>query len=99
MPHFASINEFGIVTQVIVADADFVSLIGGRWVQTSYNTVGGIHMDPMTGKPSADQSKALRFNFAGIGYTYDPARDAFIPPKPADDWQLDEATCLWVEPS
>jgi hypothetical protein len=50
------------------------------------------------GEPSADQSKALRYNYAGIGFTFDEDRDAFIPPKPYDSWVLDEATCLWVAP-
>jgi hypothetical protein len=95
MAHYARI-ENGIVTQVIVAEADFIANIPGEWKQTSYNTCGGIHYDPQTGEPSADQSKALRFNYAGIGYTYDPARDAFIPPKPSQEAVLDEATCLWI---
>ena len=95
MAHYARI-ENGIVTQVIVAEADFIATMPGDWKQTSYNTRGGVHYDPHTGEPSADQSKALRFNYAGIGYTYDPARDAFIPPKPHEDAVLDEATCLWI---
>ena len=96
MAHFAQIDEAGTVVQVIVAEADFVATMNGMWVQTSYNTRGGVHYDPQTGEPSADQSKALRKNYAGIGYSYDPARDAFIPPKPHPDAMLDEATCLWV---
>lgn len=99
MAHYAEIDESGTVLRVIVAEADFVAMMPGTWVQTSYNTRGGVHRDPHTGEPSADQSRALRFNFAGIGYTYDPVRDAFIPPRPADDWKFDETTCLWVEPS
>jgi hypothetical protein len=97
MAHYARI-ENGIVTQVIVAEADFIAALPDKamWTQTSYNTRGGVHYDPQTGEPSADQGKALRFNYAGIGYTYDSARDAFIPPKPHDDAVLDEATCLWV---
>jgi hypothetical protein len=59
---------------------------------------GGVHYDPETGEPSADQSKALRFNYAGIGYTYDEERDAFIPPKPFESWVLVEETCLWTAP-
>jgi hypothetical protein len=66
--------------------------------QTSYNTRGGVHYDPETGEPSDDQTKALRFNYAGIGYTYDEDRDAFIPPKPFESWVLDEDTCLWEAP-
>jgi hypothetical protein len=64
--------------------------------RTSYNTRGGVHYTD--GEPSADQSKALRFNYAGRSYTYDSERDAFIPPKPFESWVLDEATCLWVAP-
>ena len=67
-------------------------------VQCSYNTRGGVHYDPKTGKPSADQSKALRFNYAGVGYLYDETRDAFISPTPYPSWVLDEATCQWVAP-
>ena len=57
-----------------------------------------MHYDPATGEPSADQSKALRKNYAGIGYSYDATRDAFIPPKPYASWALDEQTCLWNAP-
>jgi hypothetical protein len=87
MSHFAKI-ENGIVTQVIVAEQDFINKIDGEWVQTSYNTYGGQHPE---GRP-------LRKNYAGIGYTYDSERDAFIPPKPFDSWLLDEGTCLWQAP-
>jgi hypothetical protein len=72
--------------------------------QTSYNTYGGIHHTTDDGGnriPSDDQSKALRFNYAGIGYTFDPDKGtdgAFIPPKPFESWVLDEDTCLWVAP-
>ncbi len=91
--------------RVVVADDDqqewLESALGGTWLQTSYNTRGGVHYDPETGEPSADQSKALRFNYAGIGYTFDPDKGtdgAFIPPKPFESWVLDETTCLWVAP-
>jgi hypothetical protein len=96
MAHFARVNVAGEVDMVIVAEADFIATMPGTWVQTSYNTRGGIHYDPYTGKPSADQSKALRFNYAGINYSYDAQRDAFIPPKPTEDAVLDEATFLWI---
>jgi len=69
---------------------------GDVYRQTSYNTYGGVHYTD--GEPSADQSKALRYNYAGIGYSYDADRDAFIPPQPYASWVLDEATCLWVAP-
>ena len=68
------------------------------WIyrRTSYNTRGGVHYTD--GQPSADQSKAFRKNYAGIGYTYDSERNAFVPPKPFNSWVLDETTCLWDAP-
>jgi hypothetical protein len=98
MGHFARVNVTGKVDRVIVAEQDFIDTLpdSALYLRTSYNTRGGVHYDPATGEPSADQSKALRKNYAGIGYAYDSARDAFIPPKPHDDAVLDEATCLWV---
>lgn len=89
MSHFAKV-ENGIVTQVIVAEQDVIDsgLFGTGWVQTSYNTHGGQHPN---GTP-------LRKNYAGVGYTYDPQRDAFIPPKPFASWVLNEDTCLWDAP-
>jgi len=101
MAHFAKVNN-GIVEQVIVAEPEFfdtfVDSSPGQWIQTSYNTRGGVHYDPATGEPSADQSKALRKNYAGIGYLYDATRDAFMPPKPYASWVLNEQTCLWDAP-
>jgi len=101
MAHFAKVNN-GIVEQVIVAEPEFfdtfVDSSPGQWIQTSYNTRGGKHYNPETGELSADQSKALRKNYAGIGFTYDAAKDAFIPPKPFNSWLLDEDTCLWNAP-
>jgi len=100
MAHYAKI-ENGIVTQVIVAEKDFIDLISTEndlWVQTSYNTRGGVHYKPNTNEPSDDQSKALRKNYAGIGYIYDDVRDAFIPPQPFNSWLLNENTCLWEPP-
>ena len=96
MAHYAKVNADSVVEQVIVAEADFVATLDGNWVQTSYNTRGGIHYSPITGEPSADQSKALRKNYAGIGYTYNQQLDAFIPPKPHPDATLDEQSCLWI---
>jgi hypothetical protein len=100
MAHFARVNVTGKVDRVIVAEQPFIDTLpdSALWVQTSYNTRGGVHYDPATGEPSADQAKALRYNYAGIGYTYDSARDAFIPPKPYPSWTLDDATCLWQAP-
>ena len=89
MSHFAKV-ENGIVTQVIVAEQDVIDsgLFGTGWVQTSYNTRGGEHPE---GRP-------LRKNYAGVGYTYDEQRDAFIPPQPFPSWSLDEFSCLWEPP-
>lgn len=91
MSHFAKVVD-GKVTQVIVAEPEFfetfVDSSPGEWIQTSYNTHGGQHPE---GRP-------LRKNYAGIGYTYDRARDAFIPPQPFASWVLDEDTCLWNAP-
>jgi len=102
MAHYAKVQD-GLVTKVIVAEAEFfdtfVDSSPGEWIQTSYNTRGGIHYNPETGEPSADQSKALRKNYAGIGYTYNAQLDAFIPPKPYASWILDEETCLWNAPT
>ena len=90
MSHFSQV-ENGIVTQVIVAEQDVIDsgLFGSGWVQTSYNTYGGQHPE---GRP-------LRKNFAGIGFTYDTQRDAFISPKPFPSWVLNETTCLWDAPT
>jgi len=103
MSHFAKLDEHGIVTFVIKGrqesddkEAEFTEQTGEVWRQTSYNTSGGVHYTD--GEPSEDQSKALRFNYAGIGFTYDENRDAFIPPQPFESWVLDEDTCLWVAP-
>jgi hypothetical protein len=101
MAHFAKVVN-GTVSQVIVAEPEFfetfVDSSPGEWIQTSYNTRGGVHYNPETGEPSADQTKALRKNYAGIGYTYDRIKDAFIPPKPYSKWILDDETCLWGPP-
>jgi hypothetical protein len=92
MSHFAKVNN-GIVEQVIVAEPEFfetfVDSSPGEWIQTSYNTRGGVH---------ANGGTPLRKNYAGIGYTYDRVLDAFIPPKPYASWTLNEDTCLWDAP-
>ena len=99
MAHYAKIVD-SIVTKVIVAEAEFfdsfVDDAPGEWVQTSYNTRGGVHYDPETGEP--DGGVALRKNYAGVGFSYDTTRDAFIPPHPFASWTLDEDTCLWEPP-
>ncbi len=101
MGHYAKVVD-GKVSQVIVAEADFfntfVDSSPGQWIQTSYNTRGGVHYEANSDTPSADQTKALRKNYAGIGYSYDATRDAFIPPQPFNSWVLDEQTCLWNAP-
>lgn len=98
MGHYAKVID-GVVTQVIVAEQEFIDTYNdgqpGAWVQTSYNTRGGVHYGP-DGLP--DGSMPLRKNFAGIGFTYDAGRDAFIPPSPYPSWVLDEARCLWTAP-
>jgi hypothetical protein len=92
MAHFAKV-ENGVVVNVIVAEQEFIDsgAVGdpNSWIQTSYNTYGGVHK--LGGTP-------LRKNFAGIGYTYNPERDAFIPPKEFDSWLLNEESCLWEPP-
>lgn len=105
MSHFAKLDENNIVVFVTVGrqeddgkEAELCARTGDVYRQTSYNTRGGIHYNPYTGEPSADQSKALRKNYAGLGYSYDPIRDAFIPPQPYPSWTLDEFSCLWVPP-
>lgn len=103
MAHYARVNGLTHkVEKVIICDEDFVESLSDKdfWIKTSYNTIGGVHYDPETGEPSADQTKALRYNYAGIGYTYDAAADAFIPPKPDgfDSWTLDTETYMWEAP-
>jgi hypothetical protein len=91
MSHFARVTAQGIVEQVIVAEQDFIDTLSDRtsWVQTSYNTYGGQHPE---GRP-------LRKNYAGVGYSYDSVRDAFIPPQSYASWVLNEETCLWDAPT
>ena len=101
MSHYAQLDENNVVVFVIHAKSndkedEFTESTGDVWKQTSYNTYGGVHYTD--GEPSADQTKALRYNYAGIGHTYDEARDAFIPPKPFESWILDEGICLWQPP-
>lgn len=92
MSHFAEVID-GTVQRVIVAEQDFIDsgAVGDpkNWIQTSYNTLEGVHKTG--GSP-------LRKNFAGIGFTYDPVRDAFIPPMPENATGLDEVTCQWIVP-
>ena len=100
MAHYAFLDENNIVTEVIVGkdenednidwEVQYGNFRGQTCKQTSYNTQGGVH--GLGGTP-------LRKNYAGIGYTYDSQRDAFIPPKPFASWQLNDASCLWESPT
>lgn len=98
MAHYAFLNENFIVTEVIVGkdesnydwEAHYGQFRGQLCKRTSYNTQGGTHNSGGT---------PFRKNYAGIGYSYDPQRDAFIPPKPFTSWQLNETTCLWEAPT
>lgn len=99
MAHFAKVVN-GVVDQVIVAEPEFfdtfVDSSPGEWIQTSYNTKGGVHYNPETGEP--DGGVALRKNYAGVGFTYNRDKDAFIPPQPYPSWTLNEESCLWEAP-
>ena len=101
MSHFAEIDKDGVVQRVIVAEQDFINSgkVGdpNNWIQTSYNTRGGVHYAPNSSEP--DGGVAFRKNYAGVGYTYDATRDAFILPKPYPSWILDEDTCKWDAPT
>ena len=99
MAHFAEVDSNNVVVRVLVVGddqehrgQDFLANdlgLGGTWLKTSYNTQGGVHT--LGGTP-------FRKNYAGIGYTYDSTRDAFIPAKPFASWNLNEDTCLWEAP-
>ena len=97
MAHFAKVIN-NIVVEVIVAKQDYIDTLPDNWawVQTSYNTYGGKHYDPETGK--VDKKPPLRKNYAGIGFKYDKKLDAFIPPQPYPSWKLNTDTCLWESP-
>ena len=99
MAHWAEIDSDNIVTRVLVVADDkedgqkFLAEdlgLGGTWKKTSYNTQGGVH---------ANGGTPYRKNFAGIGYTFDAAKDAFIPVKPFASWTLNATTCLWEAPT
>lgn len=106
MAHYAFLDENYVVTEVIVGkdesnynwEQHYGTFRGQVCKRTSYNTYGGVYYDPQTNEPAADQSKAFRKNYAGRGFTYDPQRDAFIPPKPFSSWVLNEFSCLWNAP-
>jgi len=103
MAHFAKLNSNSVVVFVTVGrdednEQELTNRTGDVYKQTSYNTSMGVYRDPITNEPADDQSKAFRKNFAGIGYTYDSERDAFIPPKTYSSWVLNESTCCWEPP-
>lgn len=97
--HFAKVTD-GKVTQVIVAEKEFfdnyVDSTPGEWIQTSYNTRGGVHYAPNSNTP--DGGIALRGNYAGIGYTYDRANDVFYPPQPYPSWTISAPNWTWTPP-
>jgi len=99
MAHFAKVVD-GTVTQVIVAEPEFfetfVDSSPGQWIQTSYNTRGGVHYNPETNEP--DDGTPLRYNYAGIGFHYDATADAFYAPQPFASWTLNTDTYLWEAP-
>lgn len=107
MAHYAFLDENNVVTEVIVGkdeanfdwEIKYGMLRGQACKRTSFNTYGGIHYNHNTGEPSADQSKALRKNYAGIGYIYDAKRDAFYTQKPYASWILNDTSCLWEAPT
>jgi hypothetical protein len=106
MPYFAKVLTIvdgkGNVEEVIRADQDFIvtGLVGNPfdWIETSYNTRGGIYYIPDTNTPDPDQSKALRANYAGIGYVYDSINDVFYAPQPYPSWTIGAPTWLWQPP-
>lgn len=97
MGHFAKI-ENGFVTEVIVAEQDFIDTLQDKdsWIQTSYNTRGGIHYAPNSNTP--DGGVALRGNYAGVGYVYDEQNDVFYPPKPYPSWTISAPSWTWTPP-
>jgi hypothetical protein len=105
MAHFAKLDNNVVVFVTVGRQEDegledeLSARTGDLYKQTSYNTRGGVHYDPLTGEPSADQSKAYRGNYAGIGFTYDETLNAFIPPQPYPSWVLNEETFLWEAPT
>jgi hypothetical protein len=107
MAHWAELDANNVVTRVLVGDNNdpagdegyqwLLDNLGGTWVKTSYNAVGGKRRNPETGEVT--EEAGFRKNYAGIGYTFDAGRDAFIPPKPFNSWNLNEDTCLWEAPT
>jgi len=106
MSHWAELDQNNLVIRVLVGDNNdpngdegyqwLIDNLGGTWVKTSYNAIAGKRIDPETNEV-LDQP-GFRKNYAGIGYTYDELRDAFIPPKQHPSWILNEESCIWVPP-
>lgn len=106
MAHWAELSDSNIVLRVTVGDNNdpagdegyswLVENLGGTWVKTSYNAVGGKRRDPETQEITNDPG--FRKNFASIGMIYDPVRDAFYEQQPYFSWTLNEETCLWEAP-
>jgi len=107
MAHWAELDENNVVTRVLVGDNNdpagdegyqwLLDNLGGTWVKTSYNSIGGKRRNPETEEMT--EEAGFRKNYAGIGYTFDAGHDAFIPPKPFNSWNLNEDTCLWEAPT
>ena len=99
MAHYAFLDDNNIVTEVIVGknegedgidwEQHYGDFRGQVCKRTSYNTQAGVHTSGGT---------PYRKNYAGIGYSYDPVRDAFVPPKPYASWSLNETSCIWESP-
>tara|TARA_R110000822_G_scaffold59342_1_gene148174 strand:+ start:62 stop:436 length:375 start_codon:yes stop_codon:yes gene_type:complete len=102
MAHYAKVDN-GIVINTMVAEEDFfdtfVDTTPGTWIKTSYNTRGGVHYVPNSNTPSADQSKALSYNYAFVGGFYNYQSQAFHAPQPFSSWTLNESTWLWEAPT
>jgi len=106
MAHWAELDSNNVVTRVLVGDNNdpagdegyqwLIDNLGGTWVKTSYNAVAGKWRNPETNEMT--ENAGFRKNYAGIGYTYDSQRDAFISPKLYDSWVLNEDTCIWEAP-
>lgn len=94
MAHYAKVVD-GIVTEVIVAEDNFIGQPTEQWVKTSYNTKGGIHYGE-DGKP--DNGTPLRANYAGIGYIYDSENDVFYTPKIYPSWVISAPRWIWIPP-
>jgi hypothetical protein len=106
MAYYAELDNNNIVTKVRTGASEevvdleriYTERFGKVHKRTSYNTRGGVHYNPETNELSEDQSEAFRKNYAGVGFTYDETRDAFIPPQPYPSWTLNELSCLWESP-